>query len=188
MFYGQSLCSRFLLYDPLVLSVSPQLSVSASLLSSDPHPSYYYPLHPPGRMYCSPRHDMQYSPVTHYQANSGGWHPHPYSYGNPSYHPPGLPVPPPPLPLAPPVPQSRTEEITAASSFTDIFQLDEFWRGRLAPLPGYQSRPGLVPLKERKRIQIDVPTLPFSAKNYQKNALPTFTNNDTEVSFCNTCS
>ena len=132
-------------------------------------------------------HDMQYSPVTNYQANSSGWHPHPYNYGNPSpsYHPPGLPV---PL-LPPPVPHPR-EEMTAASesSFADIFHLDEFWRGRLAPLPGYQSRPGLVPVKERKRIQIDVPKLPFSAKNYLKNALPTFSDNNTEVSFCNTSS
>ena len=127
-----------------------------------------------------PHHDMQYSPVSNYQANSSGWHPHPYGYGNPSYHPPGLPVPPPP-PLAPPVPQPRSEEIIAVSSFVDVFQLDEFWRGRLAPLPGYQSRPGLVPVKEKKRIQIDVPTLPFSAKKYQKN---TFTDNNTEVSFC----
>lgn len=125
-------------------------------------------------------HDMQYSPVTNYQTN--GWHPHSYSYGNPSYHPTGLPVPlPPPPPLAPT--QPRTEEITAASSFADVFQLDKFWRGRLAPLPGYQSRPGLAPVKERKRIQINVPTLPFSAKNYQKNA---FTDNNTEVSFGNT--
>ena len=123
---------------------------------------------------------MQYSP-----ANTGGRHPHPYIYGNPSYHPPGLPVPPPPPPpLAPPVLQPRTEELIAASPFADIFQLDEFWRGRLAPLPGYQSRPGLVPLKERKQTQIDFPTLPLTANNYQKNALPTLTNNNTEVSFC----
>lgn len=131
-------------------------------------------------MYHPPHHDMQYSPVTNYQA---GWHPHPYGYGNPSYHPLGLPVVPPP-----PAIQPHTEEITAAS-FVDVFQLDEFWRGRLAPLPGYQSRPGLVPLKERNRIQINVPTLPFSAKKFQKNSLPTFTDtNNTEVSFSNTYS
>ena len=132
-------------------------------------------------MYHPPHHDMQYSSVTNYQA---GWHPHPYGYGNLSYHPPVVP----PQPLAPPVPQPLTEEITAASSFADVFQLNEFWRGRLAPLPGYQSRPGLVPLKERKRIQIDVPTLLFSAKKIQKNALPTFTDSNTEVSFFNTSS
>jgi hypothetical protein len=122
-------------------------------------------------------HDVQYSPLANYQPN--GWHPHSYSYGNPSYHPPGLPVPlqQPPPPLAPT--QPHTDELTAASSFADVFQLDEFWRGRLAPLPGYQSRPGLVPVKERNRIQITVPTLPFSAKNYQKKA---FTDNITEVS------
>jgi hypothetical protein len=134
----------------------------------------------------SQHHDVPYS----VQASSG-WHIHPYSYGNPPYHPPGLPVPPPlQLPLAhpSPAPHPHTEEITAAASFADIFQLDEFWRGRLAPLPGYQSRPGLAPVKERKRIQIDFPTLQFSVKNYQKNALPTFTNDNTEVGFCNTSS
>lgn len=125
---------------------------------------------------------MQYSPVMNYQANSSR---HPYSYGNPPYHPPGLLVPPPPPPpLAPPVPQPHTEEITAASSFADILQLDEFWRGRLAPLPGYQSRPGLVPVKERGQIDLHS----FSVQNYQKNALPTFSNNNTEVSFCYTSS
>ena len=132
-------------------------------------------------------HDMQYTPVTNYQTN--GWHPHPYGYGNPLYHSPRLPLQllPPPPPLAPT--QPHAEEIFAASSFADVFQLDEFWRGRLAPLPGYESRPGLVPMKETKRIQIDVPTFPLSAKNHIKKVLPTFTDNNTKVSyFCNTSS
>jgi hypothetical protein len=164
---------------------APEVIYLTSSRSSD---GYSHPL-------CYPQHQpgIMYSP----HADSNGWYPHLYSYGNPSYHSPSLPVPPtplpvpppPPLPLPPAVPQIPTEEVTSASSFTDILQLDEFWRGRLAPLPGYQSRPGLVPVKETKRIQIGVPTeikqessrlhSSFFAKEYQK---PTFNNPDTEVS------
>lgn len=141
-------------------------------------------------------HDMQCSLSTraNYQPDSSGWYPHAYSYGNPSYHPPGLPVLPPPL-LVPPPPAPSVPQSPAASSFADILQLDEFWRGRLAPLPGYQSRPGLVPVKETKRIQIGVPTEikeerllsphSFYAKEYHRNALVTPTNDNntnTEVS------
>lgn len=97
------------------------------------------------------------SPQADSQVDANGWYG--YSYGNSSpYHPPGLPVPP-LLPQAPPIPQAPiTEEIANASSFADILQLDQFWRGRLAPLPGYQSRPGLLPVKETSQIRIGVPT------------------------------
>ena len=132
---------------------SPQFSPSLSLSSSNGHFHYpqplHHPQHQPGMMY-TPHPDMQYS-RTNYPPDGSRWHG--YSYGNPPSHLPGLPVP----PAAPPVPQALNEEITAASSFADILQLDEYWKGRLAPLPGYQSRPGLIPMRETKPIQIGVP-------------------------------
>ncbi|KAF8804411.1 P-loop containing nucleoside triphosphate hydrolase protein [Phlegmacium glaucopus] len=91
------------------------------------------------------------SPRVNYQVDANGWYG--YSYGNPAtYYPSGLPILPPPS-QAPPVFQApTTEEITGAFS-----QVDQFWRGRLAPLPGYRSRPGLLPVKETTQIQIGVP-------------------------------
>ena len=179
---------------------SPQFSPSASLPSSNgdyrhPHP-LCYPQHQPGMMY-TPHQYSPISPQANYPPDVRYYnYPHGYNYGNPSYHP-GLPVPPPPPPPPPALPQAP--EDTTASSFADNLQLDEFWRGRLAPLPGYQSRPGLLPLKETKQIQIGVPTktqqepgsgsklLPphsFFGKDYQKivpPVQPILTNNNTNT-------
>lgn len=167
--------------------------LSTSLPSSHAHPMLY-PQHQPGiMMYRSPHHDIQYNPSVNYQVDVNGWYYHSNNNGYNPYHPPGLPAPP-PLPLAPPVPQQRpTEEMTAASSFADILQLDDFWRGRLGPLPGYQSRHGLVPMNETKRIQVGIPTemteessSPLPARSlYQKNVIPKLTHkspNNTQVS------
>ena len=146
---------------------APEIIYLTSSRSSDgySHP-LYYPQHQPGIMY-SPHH-----------ADSNGWYPHVYSYGNPSYHSPGSPLPPTPLPV-PPLP-AAPQIPTSASSFADILQLDEFWRGRLAPLPGYQSRPGLVPVKETKRIQIGVPTEIKHSSFFAKEYLA-FNNSNAEV-------
>jgi hypothetical protein len=165
--------------------------LSASLPSSHAHPMLY-PQHQPGiMMYSSPHHDIQYNPSVNHQVDVNGWYYHSNNNSYNPYHPPGLPAPPPPLPLAPPVPQQTpTEEMTAASSFADILQLDDFWRGRLAPLPGYQSRHGLVPMNETKRIQIGIPTemteessSPLPARSlYQKNVMTHKSPNNTQVS------
>ena len=132
--------------------------------------------HQPGTGMYPPHQHFPMSPQANYQADNG-WYQYGYHYSNhpPYHHPPGLSVPPPPPPpRAPPpvvpVPQTLNNEIvTVASTFIDILQLDDFWKGRLAPLPGYQSRPGLVP----KQVQIGVPA---EVKQESPKAPPSFGN------------
>jgi len=83
-------------------------------------------------------------------------------------HPPGLPIPHRNFPVLPgPDPISR-----------DHIEINEYWKGRLAPLPGYRSQPVLLPMKDpriqeeakpdekpEKKLEL-LPPVSFFGKNY----------------------
>lgn len=96
------------------------------------HVPYPHPHPHPHHLPPSPSHPTmpQSSAI---QVDSGGWYT-PQSLSNTPLHPPGLDI---------PLNKSREDEPMAKLS-SDIH---EFWRGRLAPLPGYRSRPVLLPMR-----------------------------------------
>ena len=55
--------------------------------------------------------------------------------------------------------------------FPHSLEIHEFWKGRLAPLPGFSSRPTLLPMREQK--QPESPITPKS-ETHTKSLLPPF--------------
>jgi hypothetical protein len=68
------------------------------------------------------------------------------------FSPVNIPNPPllPPTFLQHPEPTSPLEKV-------DQIQIHDFWQGRLAPFPGFTSRPGLFPVKKHQSVKINNP-------------------------------
>ena len=136
-----------------------------------PYPPQYThptsPPHPPGspngysRFYLLPQHHhpgVPFIPIPHHMfnhhppppqnhvTNTNGWYSHGSSSPNAPLHPPGLDLP-------AHVPQGSSPAPDERPHLPDIFPhslaIHEYWRGRLAPFPGFSSRPTLLPMKER---------------------------------------
>ena len=65
-------------------------------------------------------------------------------------------------PLLPPtfLQQQNYPEPTSPSSSlekVDQIKIHDFWQGRLAPFPGFTSRPGLFPVKKHQLVKINNP-------------------------------
>lgn len=69
--------------------------------------------------------------------DTSGWYDVSHSYGY---------IPPPTIPPVPPSPDQSDE-------------LNEYWKGRFAPFPGFSSRPGLLPVKQMPRLSGPVPKI-----------------------------
>lgn len=137
--------------------VGAQYGIHAGSLAPPPFP--HPPAYPPSPQRPAPNgffYQTRPMPPNHqappqnsnYQLDPHGW----YTPQNaPSHHvrrpnsPPGI--------LKPPPMQLNPVQNPAGNP-----AIHEFWKGRLAPLPGFSSRPGLLPLKpENKQIKITQP-------------------------------
>jgi len=121
-----------------------------------PHP--HHP-HPPGTPYVTFPHNMPHllppPPQNHIDVN--GWYNHSSNQPNVPLHPPGLTV---PVHIHKALPPTSEEGPRIPDVFPHSLEIHEFWRGRLAPLPGFSSRPTLLPMREQK--QPENPTSPKS--------------------------
>ncbi|KAF9480299.1 P-loop containing nucleoside triphosphate hydrolase protein [Pholiota conissans] len=106
--------------------------------------------HPPPHLhtYAASQNTMHYPQRNSYHVDTNGWYtptvppPPPPNVAlaqKPPMYPPGLAL---PTRAAPAI---STEASTAG--FLDASNMHEYWAGRLAPLPGYQSRPILLPMR-----------------------------------------
>ncbi|KAH9477003.1 RNA helicase Mov10l1 [Psilocybe cubensis] len=93
------------------------------------------------------------APLT-YQRDPNGWflprHPNSMAQDLPNtpQHPPGLAIPP------RPAPNMSEDLLSATAPLSEHSQIDDFWKGRLAPPPGYRSRPLLTPRREPPSTQL----------------------------------
>ena len=57
----------------------------------------------------------------------------------------------------PPHPQNYSEPISPSLEKIDQIKIHDFWQGRLAPFPGFSSRPGLFSFKKNQSVLINSP-------------------------------
>ena len=137
--------------------VGAQYGIHPGSLASAPFP--HPPAYPPSPQRPAPNgflYQTRPMPSNHqappqnsnYQLDPHGWY---IPQNAPSHHvrrpnsPPGI--------LKPPPMQLHPVQNPAGNP-----AIHDFWKGRLAPLPGFSSRPGLLPLKpESKQIKITQP-------------------------------
>ncbi|PPQ90281.1 hypothetical protein CVT25_013106 [Psilocybe cyanescens] len=150
-------------YSPL--PPSPAESTSNGLYPGyppRPHHHHYHHHHPPpislqnGNAYMP----LRTNPPVNYQRDSNGWfvpsHPMPPpsapapNHTSTPQHPPGLAIP-------SRAPSNTTEDPPAPVALSENSQIDDFWKGRLAPPPGYRSRPLLIPRRELPSVKKDSP-------------------------------
>jgi len=109
----------------------------------------YYPfapgIHPPFPAFYGPPQPWLAHPPTQ---DPSGWYTRPVSPSS-FMPPPGLPP-----PAAPHLPTPSASSLPSPGEST----LHDFWKGRFAPMPGFASRPGLVPIRENQRLKISDPT------------------------------
>ncbi|KAF8966899.1 P-loop containing nucleoside triphosphate hydrolase protein [Flammula alnicola] len=145
---------------PYVVPRVPQYGLLPSppgLSLNGHHPGYLRP-HPHPHPYGAHPNTPYSTP--NYQVDPNGWYT-PQSpqrpptnlnhTANTPMHPPGLHVP------AQTPPQSSIDDIAMAKSQSDNLNVHEFWRGRLAPLPGYRSRPELLPMRGTTPVESQSP-------------------------------
>jgi len=116
---------------------------------------HFYPLpqhhHPPGAPFVPiPPHMLNHHPPPpqNHLTNTNGWHGLGNGSPNAPLHPPGLNVPIHTHQGSSPAPDERPH---LPDIFPHSLAIHEYWRGRLAPFPGFSSRPTLLPMKERKQ-------------------------------------
>jgi hypothetical protein len=99
-------------------------------------------------------------PPTQNHVDANGWNSQP----SVPLHPPGLNVPIHIHKAAPPLTPAEGPRIPDVLPHS--LEIHEFWRGRLAPLPGFSSRPTLLPIREQKQ-----PESPMTPKSEMPNKL-----------------
>jgi hypothetical protein len=60
-----------------------------------------------------------------------------------------------PVPVPPPTFVQPQEPTSPSPEKIDQIKIHDLWQGRLAPFPGFTSRPGLFPVKKHQSVKIN---------------------------------
>ena len=172
-------------------------SPSANSNSNGLYPGYLppYPVSPSVSVLHMPNPLAKPPAAGHYHVDHNGWynppyhHPSEHSAPNSTsapLHPPGLAI---PLHRMPTSPRETSPSTVPASTSpsSDTALIHEHWKGRLAPLPGYRSRPILLPKKESLPVRPEIvskqvkeesssellPPHSFFGSDYERKSTPT---------------